>query len=534
MNRLRALGVEQQVALLFLILFGLLILASLVAALRSLKPQDAKQQDQHAQKLRDLRALWAGTVVFWLSWMSGALGATLLFGVISFLALREFITLAHTRRSDHRSLILAFFVVLPLQYVLVASRSFDLFSVFIPVYVFLAIPVLSALAGDPQRFLERNAKIQWGIMVCVFGLSTRRHCCCWSCAATPGAAPSCCSSWWPPRPAHTSCRNWPAASCAAARWRATSSRSLLVPRLGFIGAFGGRLGGRRCWYWITPFKRRPGAGDGLHRRGLRARMGDFVMKRAEEATPACAHWGNHSSGHRRGRVCSTASRRCVLPRRCSSIRCAGISSSEAHERPHPRHRPRAADHRLRRGRGRRAATWPTWPAARSAPPRPSLSDLPARLKIIFDGVREVVDTYAPVCASVEIVFVNVNPQSTLLLGQARGAALASLVSGGLPVAEYTALQLKKAIVGHGHAQASTQVQEMVTRLLSSCAPLPGTDAADALGLAITHAPCRRGAGGDGQGSAAVAAIACAVRQGACLLGRGPARAQPPGAGCAGT
>lgn len=171
MNRLRALGVEQQVALLFLILFGLLILASLVAALRSLKPQDAKQQDQHAQKLRDLRALWAGTVVFWLSWMSGALGATLLFGVISFLALREFITLAHTRRSDHRSLILAFFVVLPLQYVLVASRSFDLFSVFIPVYVFLAIPVLSALAGDPQRFLERNAKIQWGIMVCVFGLS---------------------------------------------------------------------------------------------------------------------------------------------------------------------------------------------------------------------------------------------------------------------------------------------------------------------------------------------------------------------------
>ena len=171
MNRLRALGVEQQVALLFLMLFGLLMAASIVAVLRSLKPLDASQQDLHAQKLRDLRALWIGTIVFWLSWMSGALGATLLFGVISFLALREFITLAHTRRSDHRSLILAFFVVLPLQYVLVGLRSFDLFSVFIPVYVFLAIPVLSALAGDPQRFLERNAKIQWGIMVCVFGLS---------------------------------------------------------------------------------------------------------------------------------------------------------------------------------------------------------------------------------------------------------------------------------------------------------------------------------------------------------------------------
>ena len=171
MNTLRALSVEQQVALLFLILFGLLMLASIVAAMRSLKPLEASQQDPHAQQLRDLRALWVGTIVFWLSWMSGALGATLLFGVISFLALREFITLAHTRRSDHRSLILAFFIVLPLQYVLVGLRSFDLFSVFIPVYVFLAIPVLGALAGDPQRFLERNAKIQWGITVCVFGLS---------------------------------------------------------------------------------------------------------------------------------------------------------------------------------------------------------------------------------------------------------------------------------------------------------------------------------------------------------------------------
>jgi crossover junction endodeoxyribonuclease RuvC len=115
----------------------------------------------------------------------------------------------------------------------------------------------------------------------------------------------------------------------------------------------------------------------------------------------------------------------------------------------------------------------------------ALGDLPARLKIIFDGVCEVVRTYQPACASVEIVFVNVNPQSTLLLGQARGAALAALVSGALPVAEYTALQLKKAIVGHGHA-TKPQVQEMVMRLLK-LPGLPGKDAADALGLAITHA-----------------------------------------------
>lgn len=116
-------------------------------------------------------------------------------------------------------------------------------------------------------------------------------------------------------------------------------------------------------------------------------------------------------------------------------------------------------------------------------------DLPARLKLIVDGIAEVRQRYQPDAASVEIVFVNVNPQSTLLLGQARGAALAALVSGQLPVAEYTALQMKKAIVGHGLANKA-QVQEMVMRLLK-LPGLPGPDAADALGLAITHAHAAR-------------------------------------------
>ena len=112
-------------------------------------------------------------------------------------------------------------------------------------------------------------------------------------------------------------------------------------------------------------------------------------------------------------------------------------------------------------------------------------NLPARIKLIFDGVCEVRERYQPQASSVEIVFVNVNPQSTLLLGQARGAALAALVSGGLPVAEYTALQMKKAVVGHGLAKKD-QIQAMVMRLLQ-LPGLPGPDAADALGLAITHA-----------------------------------------------
>lgn len=116
-------------------------------------------------------------------------------------------------------------------------------------------------------------------------------------------------------------------------------------------------------------------------------------------------------------------------------------------------------------------------------------NLPARLKVLFDGIGELAQRYQPDSAAVEIVFVNVNPQSTLLLGQARGACLTALVVHALPVAEYTALQMKQAVAGHGGA-AKAQVQEMVRRLLNLPA-LPGPDAADALGLAITHAQVGR-------------------------------------------
>lgn len=116
--------------------------------------------------------------------------------------------------------------------------------------------------------------------------------------------------------------------------------------------------------------------------------------------------------------------------------------------------------------------------------------LPQRLKVLFDGMGEVVERYQPTCASIEIVFVNVNPQSTLLLGQARGALITALVCANLEVAEYTALQMKQAVAGHGQAQKE-QIQEMVKRLLN-LPGLPGPDAADALGLAITHAHAGKG------------------------------------------
>ncbi|HSH71900.1 MAG TPA: crossover junction endodeoxyribonuclease RuvC [Methylophilaceae bacterium] len=124
-------------------------------------------------------------------------------------------------------------------------------------------------------------------------------------------------------------------------------------------------------------------------------------------------------------------------------------------------------------------------------------ELPARLKIILDGLFEVIQTYAPQEVAIEKVFVNVNPQSTLLLGQARGAAISAAVIKNLPVAEYTALQVKQSVVGNGHA-AKEQVQEMVKRLLKlPAAPKP--DSADALACAICHAH-----GGQGMGKLATA------------------------------
>ena len=113
------------------------------------------------------------------------------------------------------------------------------------------------------------------------------------------------------------------------------------------------------------------------------------------------------------------------------------------------------------------------------------ASLPQRLGTIHAGVLELVAQYQPDQSVVEIVFVNVNPQSTLLLGQARGAAITALVGSDLAVAEYTALQVKQAVVGTGKA-AKEQVQDMVSRLLL-LPGLPGSDAADALGVAICHA-----------------------------------------------
>jgi crossover junction endodeoxyribonuclease RuvC len=129
--------------------------------------------------------------------------------------------------------------------------------------------------------------------------------------------------------------------------------------------------------------------------------------------------------------------------------------------------------------------------------RTPAGDLALRLAAILDGLREVIASAHPDQVAIEKVFVNVNPQSTLALGQARGTAICAAVLHKLPVAEYTALQVKQAVVGNGHA-AKGQVQDMVKRLLKLAGD-PSPDAADALACAICHAH-----GGQGLGKLATA------------------------------
>ena len=132
------------------------------------------------------------------------------------------------------------------------------------------------------------------------------------------------------------------------------------------------------------------------------------------------------------------------------------------------------------------------------------SDLPDRLKTILAGLRQVIEAHQPRQVALEKVFVNINPASTLALGQARGTAICAAVDAGLPVSEYTALQVKQAVVGNGHAKKE-QVQEMVKRLLG-LAGAPSADAADALACAICHAH-------GGQGLGVIATSGFRVRRG---------------------
>jgi phosphatidate cytidylyltransferase len=152
-------------------LLGVLIVASLIGGILHLRVKSVAMSATIANLNARIRAWWVMSAVFCGTVLVGFTGSVVLFGVMSFLALREYITLTPTRRSDHRTLFWSFFIFTPLQYWLVAMRWYGLFSILIPVYAFLFIPTRSAIAGDTHGFLERAAKIQWGLMICVYCLS---------------------------------------------------------------------------------------------------------------------------------------------------------------------------------------------------------------------------------------------------------------------------------------------------------------------------------------------------------------------------
>lgn len=150
---------------------AVLVLGSIISVLVRERVHSERAKATLAGVNARLLAWWGMIAVFLASTWMGQASTYVLFAFSSFWALREFITLTPTRLADHRALFLSFFVVLPVQYYLLAIDWYGFFVVFIPVYAFLILPARSAIVGDCARFLERAAKIQWGLMVCVYCLS---------------------------------------------------------------------------------------------------------------------------------------------------------------------------------------------------------------------------------------------------------------------------------------------------------------------------------------------------------------------------
>jgi phosphatidate cytidylyltransferase len=146
---------------------GLLIVASLIGWVLAKKAVTDSAKATVANLNARTRAWWLMVAVFATALVIGPIGTGIMFGFSSFMALREFITLTPTRPGDHRTLFWVFFIITPLHYYFLITDWYGMFQILIPVYAFLFVPMRSAIAGDCERFLERTAKIQWGLMVCV-------------------------------------------------------------------------------------------------------------------------------------------------------------------------------------------------------------------------------------------------------------------------------------------------------------------------------------------------------------------------------
>jgi phosphatidate cytidylyltransferase len=150
---------------------GLLVIASLIGFVLARRARTESAKATMTNLNARTNAWWMMVAVFAGALAIGPMGATVLFGLCSFMALREFITLTPTKPGDHRTLFWVFFIITPLHYWFLASQWYGMFVILIPVYAFLLVPLRTAMAGDCERFLERTAKIQWGLMVCVYCIS---------------------------------------------------------------------------------------------------------------------------------------------------------------------------------------------------------------------------------------------------------------------------------------------------------------------------------------------------------------------------
>lgn len=151
--------------------FAVLILASLIGQGLKIRAQTDGAKSLVENLNARTNAWWVMVGVLALAMAAGEVGVVALFAFISFQALREFVSLTHTRRGDHRALLWSFFFFLPLQYWLISTHWVGLFMILIPVYGFLLLPISAAIGSDTTRFLERAAKVQWGLMICVYCIS---------------------------------------------------------------------------------------------------------------------------------------------------------------------------------------------------------------------------------------------------------------------------------------------------------------------------------------------------------------------------
>jgi phosphatidate cytidylyltransferase len=164
---------QQQTVWLLTGIAGLLVFATLVGQLLRWRVAARGQGDSPVVANLNARiyAWWVMVALMGVAFIFGRGAVIVLYAAVSFFALREFITLTPTRRGDYLALLVSFFVVLPGQYLLVANGSYGMFAIFVPVYAFLLLPIIQALSSDTTRFLERSAKVQWGLMISVYCVS---------------------------------------------------------------------------------------------------------------------------------------------------------------------------------------------------------------------------------------------------------------------------------------------------------------------------------------------------------------------------